>query len=284
MKNTIEVKLEKEKINYKVYAPYKHSDYIQRTILESGKPYEYELLQLMLSYLKDDDCVLDVGMNIGNHSLFFAANGFKVIGLEANPKMREIAQKSIEINGFENLIKIIPQGVSDKEETLYFKREIYNNYGGMSLANDGNKNLGEIYCNTLDSLNLQENFKIIKLDIEGMEAKALNGARELIAKNRPLIFAEANYTDDFLKVARVLDGMGYACVDSFGENTMHFFMPLELVSEKQLLAYNANKITRLTSEVWEIKREMQRQNYFQRFSMRFKNSCKKRFKKYILRV
>lgn len=85
--------------------------------------------------------VLDIGMNLGNHALFFAALGYKVIGIEANKKMSEIAKKSIQINGFEKLIKVIECGVSDKEEICHFECEIPGNFGGMSMAKSHEENV-----------------------------------------------------------------------------------------------------------------------------------------------
>ncbi|HDZ5085288.1 TPA: FkbM family methyltransferase [Campylobacter jejuni] len=39
--------------------------------------------------------VIDVSANVGNHSLFLASKGIKVIAFEANPKLCEIIKENI---------------------------------------------------------------------------------------------------------------------------------------------------------------------------------------------
>ena len=113
-----------------MYLPFKETDYIQQIVNGTKQPYEYDMLQR----IPKDGVVLDVGMNIANHSLFLAANGYKVFSFEANPKMSAIAKKSIALNGFENKIKVYEMGVSNREEVAHFTEEIPHNYGAMSLT------------------------------------------------------------------------------------------------------------------------------------------------------
>ena len=139
MNDIIELKLDEVGISYKMYAPNRSTNLIERIVDKTKKPYEYEMLVEMKEELervnKDKSgVILDVGLNIGNHALFFAALGYKVIGIEANPKMVAIAQKSVQINGFEDKIKIITMGASDKNESLEFEAEIPHNYGMMHLS------------------------------------------------------------------------------------------------------------------------------------------------------
>ena len=104
---------------------------------------------------------------------------------------------------------------------------------------------GGIICKSLDSLNLKEKVMVMKIDVEGMEHKVLDGARKLITKNRPLIYAEANFVQDFVKIDRILEGMEYVCWDTFGMSPTHLFVSLESVSEKQIVAKNAAKLALL---------------------------------------
>lgn len=139
MNDIIELKLDEVGIAYKMYAPNRSTNLIERIVDKTKKPYEYEMLVEIKEELervnKDKSgVILDVGLNIGNHALFFAALGYKVIGIEANPKMVAIAQKSVQINGFEDKIKIITMGASDKNESLEFETEIPHNYGMMHLG------------------------------------------------------------------------------------------------------------------------------------------------------
>lgn len=122
-------------IAYKMYVPYKDTDIIQGLVAREHKPYEYDMLQDIVARVSKGSTVLDVGMNIGNHSLFFLANGLKVIAFEANKKMSAIAKESVKLNGFDKDITIHECGVSDREENAYYaaSENIYN-CGGMSLT------------------------------------------------------------------------------------------------------------------------------------------------------
>lgn len=99
MQDIFELNLAKENLQYKMYLPNKETNLIENIIFRTGKPYEYEMLSDMATWLKrinpdKSQTVLDVGMNIGNHAMFFAALRYKVIGIEANPKMCAIAKKA----------------------------------------------------------------------------------------------------------------------------------------------------------------------------------------------
>lgn len=233
--NVMTLDLKEEGVCYKMYLPYKDTDYIQRVVNTTQKPYEYEMLQEMPTRIPKDSTLLDIGMNIGNHSLFFAANGRNVIAFEANPKMSAIAKESIRLNGFEDRIKVYEYGLSDKEEEAFFAKENPHNYGAMALTL-GKPGGGGIICKPLDSFGIEERIAAIKIDIEGMESLALKGGVELINKNRPIIYAEAHHAHEFKKLDRVLFGLNYIHWDIFGDSPTHLYLPREQVSLEEMIA------------------------------------------------
>ncbi len=235
--NIVELSFENG-VSYKMYVPFKESDFIQKQVFNTKKPYEYEMLSHILTQIPKNSTVLDIGMNIANHSLFFAANGFKIHAFEANTKMSEIAKESIRLNHFEDRIKIYEFGVSDREEKAYFAKEMPWNFGGMSLSiiTENSEEISDfIECRTIDSFDIKDKIALIKIDIEGMEAKALKGAEKLIAKNRPLIYAEANYVHDFVKLDRILSEFSYVHWDIFGGSPTHLYYPLEKLNSNEIL-------------------------------------------------
>lgn len=132
MENVVNLKL--DNVEYKMYLPYKDTDDIEQIIVRTNKPYEYDMLQDMISRIPRGSCILDVGMNIANHSLYMIANGCSVIAFEANPKMVNIAKESIKLNNFEKHITIHECGVSDSDGSAFYAKEIPSNYGAMSLT------------------------------------------------------------------------------------------------------------------------------------------------------
>jgi tRNA/tmRNA/rRNA uracil-C5-methylase (TrmA/RlmC/RlmD family) len=72
-----------------------------------NKLYESSLLNAMCSIVKDKNTVaLDVGANIGNHSLYFAKYFKKVISFEPAPNNCWIFKANIFLNRVKNVILI----------------------------------------------------------------------------------------------------------------------------------------------------------------------------------
>lgn len=78
-------------------------------------------------------------------------------------------------------IKLIQQGLSDKNDVLLF------NASGVTarIVNDKDKATDKIKVMDLDSFEECKNVSFIKMDIEGAEWDALQGAKKLIVRNKP---------------------------------------------------------------------------------------------------
>jgi FkbM family methyltransferase len=76
-------------------------------------------------------------------------------------------------------IEFINQGLSNKEQTLYFNEE-------KSFSTMFGSGTQSIEVNTLDNL-IDEKVDYIKLDIEGAEQDAIDGAMQLIQKHTPIL-------------------------------------------------------------------------------------------------
>lgn len=102
----------------------------------------------------------------------------------------------------------------------------------------------------------------MKIDVEGMEHKVLEGARKLINKNRPIIYAEANFVQDYVKMERVLESMEYVYWETYGISPTHLFLPLESVTQKAMLAKNAANLALL-----QLHNSMEKQQSFTNFAL-----------------
>lgn len=143
--------------------------------------------------------VYDVGAFQGLLTLFFARQAQQVISYEPNPHNRKRLEENVALNGLYNVL-IRPVGIGSSERNL---RMIYNPLmpGGASveqgigehLLNDSKAIVTDIPVTTLDA-ELNEYAlpapALIKIDIEGHELDALNGARETLLKYRPDLFLE----------------------------------------------------------------------------------------------
>ena len=181
------------------------NDTITTTISEHGS-WEGHLVNLYYSLLKRDNVVIDIGANIGYHSVHFGkivgSNG-KVFSFEPQKLIYDILSANILKNGLSNIISQHNFGLSSKEGLLYLsniKDVSYNNgminFGGVKLSNDSTGGV-KVRVKTLDEI-FTGNVDFIKVDIEGMESDVIQGADATIKKSLPIIFIEITKNHDEL--------------------------------------------------------------------------------------
>ena len=176
-------------------------DPISREILEYGF-FEHEELSLILNYLRSEKLTggfaLDVGANIGNHSLYFDGYYNGVYAFEPHPLTFKVLQLNIKLG---NNIVAKNIGASDKKDELTLVNELYS-LGGASLhaANyEGRQdiNISKVVVEPLDSIKdlLEKDISLIKIDVEGHELQVLEGCKSLIEKNKPVLMFEQHQRD-----------------------------------------------------------------------------------------
>lgn len=147
--------------------------------------YEKEEIEVLSKLINFKDHVVDIGANIGNHSIAYSKISKKVYAFEAHPRTFEILK--FNINEYKN-IKIYNIGISDKKGHLYFKKVNSTNIGGKRLSKIGSI---KSQINKLDNIiKLDKKIKLIKIDIEGHEYEALKGMKRLLKNNNSLILQE----------------------------------------------------------------------------------------------
>lgn len=162
---------------------------------KKGKFYENDFL-LYIQYLDLTGTYLDVGANCGNHSVFFAkfCKSDIIYAFEPVPRFIDLTISNLILNRVLDKTRLVPFGLSNTE-------------GYVDL--DIHDRTDTIYTTMLDKLNLDGTVSLIKLDIEGMEIKALQGGRRLIEQHHPRIFAEARTQTEFTDLSSYLESIGY---------------------------------------------------------------------------
>ncbi len=147
--------------------------------------YEKEEIEVLSKLISSKDHVIDIGANIGNHSIAFSKISKKVYSFEAHPRTFEILK--FNTNKYKN-IKIFNIGISNKKGSLFFKNIITTNIGGKKLSKTGSI---KSQINKLDNIiKSDKKIKLIKIDIEGHEHEALLGMKKLLSNNNSLILLE----------------------------------------------------------------------------------------------
>lgn len=153
--------------------------------------YEPELKRVFKSMIKKGDSVLDIGANIGFHTLYFAElTGMKgfVTAFEPVPHNYKALNMNIKINNYSN-IKTHNIALSNKDERIYIKADIQSTNPGAYNLFEQNGDIS-IMCVIGDAVIGSQKVDFIKIDVEGYESFVLDGLLEIIKKNKPKIIFE----------------------------------------------------------------------------------------------
>ena len=150
---------------------------IDSKILFSSKRREETELKMVSHYLADGGVFVDIGANIGYYALNAALHGAgKVIAIEPNPKILARLNDNIALNNLSSAISVHGVAVGDKKGVA--KLTIADSDFGSSSIVDHSVGTQHISVPILPlfeilKTELVEMASVIKIDIEGMEDRAL---------------------------------------------------------------------------------------------------------------
>jgi FkbM family methyltransferase len=155
--------------------------------------------------------VVDVGANLGAHTLFFAnavgRNG-RVYAFEPQRIIFQTLCANMALNSITNTFCFL-MALGEEHGSIMVPMldpEGVNNFGGLEL---GSFTEGEtVEMITLDSLALPQ-CRLIKVDVEGMELGVLKGARATIERCRPCLYVENDRPEKGDDLTRFIDQLGY---------------------------------------------------------------------------
>ncbi len=122
---------------------------------------------------------LDLGANVGVHSLIMSKFGFEVTAYEPDPSHLKLFQSHLKENAI-STVDLRPRAIADQKGTMNFTRVVGNTTG--SHLSGAKKNLyGELeeFPVDVDAFQkvIEEGFDFIKIDVEGFEANLLQSLR-----------------------------------------------------------------------------------------------------------
>jgi len=174
-----------------------YGQHTKPTYLEDAGNGQQLQREAALKHVRQWRVCLDIGSNIGQWTRPLAKRFQSVVCFEPNPNFRECFKKNIQ----EENVLLWPYGLSNKEH------KAKQDFNSTVLRQED----GDIDCRTLDSFGLT-NVDFVKIDVDGFEIPLLNGARETLSKNNPVINIEMKESKRSNIVARskqILENYGY---------------------------------------------------------------------------
>ena len=179
----------------------------------------------LFNRMKNRRLCLDVGANIGNHSLAFAEHFARVLAFEPNPTTFKLLAINAEL-----VRNIMPYrlGASNRKETITAYQDALNLGATTTIRSiaeyraqnqNGVISTVQFEVDRLDCVLSAPDLHLvdfIKLDVEGQEAAALEGMEAILRASGPVVAMEAladSFKDGRLPSVEILKSHGY----------MHFY-------------------------------------------------------------
>ena len=197
------------------YLPYVRTDIIQKKIVVGRKYYEQENLDFICKNWNNgiigakikDYAVLDIGANIGNHTLYFLneCDACFVHCFEPIEDTFNILNNNIKLNQLENRTRLYNMAIGRDVGNALVTRYNRSNIGATTLTMSEK---GEIKVINIDSIKFGEKIGLVKIDVEGFEIEVLYGMLETLRKQMPYMMIEI-LDVHFAEASSLLKELGY---------------------------------------------------------------------------
>jgi FkbM family methyltransferase len=193
-----------------------------------NEPYTREL-DIVKAYLSRfptcNNTYIDIGAHIGTTCLPYSRLFKEVHAFEPNTISYYLLKMNIEINNIEN-IKHYNMAIYNKKKTCTILKHSENT--GCYYIKESDEIEGSIPMVKLDDMIYDNPIDFIKIDTEGSELFVLEGAHDLILKNKPLINIETNNCSDKYfgynkeRIFEFLKSLDYKILDDDGNNPLFY--------------------------------------------------------------
>ncbi|WP_155272817.1 FkbM family methyltransferase, partial [Bordetella hinzii] len=201
-------------------------NHIQRFIRSSLSFYELQMLLDIAARVRPGTAILDIGANIGNHTVFFGlfCQAGLVMSFEPQPAVYQTLLRNVSLNALQDCVKTFPVGLGRQARRARLGQVDPNNIGmtKLDLAAEGDIEV-RVLDELLHELENPPEVSVIKIDVEGMELDVLQGAGLLLKSQRPMIYAEAATEAELSSLRNYLEPMGYRVLNRFNATATYLF-------------------------------------------------------------
>jgi FkbM family methyltransferase len=189
----------------------RNDEYIGKAIEKYG---EYSGLEIAVlkQLCASGDVVIEVGANIGAHTVGVAKHvggAGRVLAFEPQRLVFQTLCANVALNNLTNVDCY--WAAMGKVEGRLIVPELdptrRQNLGGIPL--EGARQGFDVECMTLDRFLFLPRLRLVKIDVEGMEADVLAGGRRLIERLRPILYVENDRIAKSESLLHLIDSLGY---------------------------------------------------------------------------
>lgn len=188
----------------------RHDQYIGRSLALYGE-YSEDELRLLAPLLRPGDTVVEAGANLGAHTLPLAravGPAGRVLAFEPQRLVFQLLCANAALNSLTHVdarqaalgaapgVLRVPPLPPDRAA----------NFGGVSLSVDGPGETVPVL--PMDALDLPA-CRLLKADVEGMESAVLEGARQTLARCRPVLYVENDRPTQSAALIALMLELGY---------------------------------------------------------------------------
>lgn len=198
-------------------AYWEHDVIVGSSVAAYGEWFESEV-DVFRMYCRSGDTVIDVGTNIGTHTLALAAivgSGGRVIAIEPQRPMFMLMCANAVMNGY---LQVEPYraGAGSEWSNLqclvpdYLRKSSFGGYSLEAVAATpmSNGRLETVQVFPIDEMDFGSP-RLIKIDVEGAEVDVIEGARRLIQRARPVLYVENDRVDRSRELIARIRSLGY---------------------------------------------------------------------------
>jgi len=197
-----------------IYLPDGESD-MPQYLMASGGVYQNAQLSRSLEFVANWDLAIDIGAHVGLWSKLLVQKFQRVIAFEPMAQMRACLEKNV----VSDRLQTVPIALGNRHGSVAFTYdETHTGSTHIDLKTPGIIPLGR-----LDDFQFQ-NVGYIKLDCEGFEQDALEGARETLIASKPVVIVEEkrpgarHYGKKPYTAIEFLESLGAELLDRVGDD------------------------------------------------------------------
>lgn len=214
---------------------------LKRRLQRSIKRKDEQEINLVKKFIKSGTDSIDVGVYRGVYSYEMSKYSEKVHSFEPNPIIFKYINKNLK--KFIKNIHLYNFALSNQNKTINLKipirnsnsnKEIFEEYYEMGKATIHNENNFENYENfeiqtkKIDELSFDNKISFIKIDVEGHELEVIEGAKNTIKRDKPVLLVEIEKQYTKKEVAESIN-----FINSLGYKS-YFFNKKDLKSTTEL--------------------------------------------------